>query len=92
MLAKGYSREEILHLFHEQGIEVRIIVSTELDVIEKNYPLLILAKGKKLLEFFEEVVMKGLTEYVEILLEVGVSIDPETMIEGVRKWLKDIMN
>ena len=47
--------------------------------------LLILAKGKKLLEFFEEVVMKGLTEYVEILLEVGVFTDPETLIEGVRR-------
>jgi len=69
----------------EQGIEVRIIVSTELDVIEKNYPLLILAKGKKLLEFFEAVVMKELAEYIEILFQVGVSIDPETLIEGVRK-------
>jgi len=69
----------------EQQIEQRIVVATELEVIEKNYPLLILAKGEKLLEFFEEVVMKGLTEYVEILLEVGVSIDPETMIEGVRR-------
>ena len=69
----------------QQEIERRIIVSTELDVIEKNYPLLILAKGKKLLEFFEQVVMKGLTEYVEILFQVGVSIDPETLTEGVRK-------
>ena len=70
---------------NERGIEVRIIVSTELDVIEKNYPLLILAKGKKLLEFFEAVVMKELAEYIEILFQVGVSIDPETLIEGVRK-------
>jgi hypothetical protein len=69
----------------EQEIERRIVVSTELDVVEKNYPFLILAKGEKLLEFFEEVVRKGLTEYVEILLEVGVSIDPETMLEGVRR-------
>jgi len=69
----------------EQEIERRIIVSTELDVIEKNYPLLILAKGEKLLEFFEEVVRKGLTEYIEILFQVGVSIDPETLTEGVRR-------
>jgi len=69
----------------KQRLEERIIVSTELEVIEKNYPLLILAKGEKLLEFFEEVVMKGLTEYVEILLEVGIFIDPETLIEGVRR-------
>jgi len=80
----------------KQRLEERIIVSSELDVIEKNYPLLILAKERKLLEFFEQVVMRELTEYVrfahrrlrltvEILLEVGVSIDPETMIEGVRR-------
>jgi hypothetical protein len=56
-----------------------------LDVIEKNYPLLILAKGKKLLEFFEEIVTKGLTDYVEIVFQVGVDIDPETLTEGVRK-------
>ena len=68
-----------------QRIEERIIVSTELDVIEKNYPLLILSKGKKLLEFFEEVVMKGLTEYMEILLDIGIFTDPETIIEGVRR-------
>ena len=70
---------------NEQRIEERIIVSTELDVIEKNYPLLILAKGKKLLEFFEEIVTKGLTDYVEIVFQVGVDIDPETLTEGVRK-------
>ncbi|MBM3240714.1 hypothetical protein FJZ31_30900 [Candidatus Poribacteria bacterium] len=70
---------------NEQGIEKRIVVVTELEVIEKNYPLLILAKGEKLLAFFEEVVEKSLTEYMEILFQVGFSIDPETMIEGVRK-------
>ena len=43
--------------FREQEIERRIVVATELDVIEKNYPLLILAKGKKLLEFFMENLM-----------------------------------
>ncbi|MBM3240712.1 hypothetical protein FJZ31_30890 [Candidatus Poribacteria bacterium] len=69
----------------EQQIEQRIVVATELEVIEKNYPLLILAKGEKLLEFFEEVVNKGLIEYVEILFQVGVSIDPETIAKGVRK-------
>ena len=74
-----------VYLSNKLGIETRIIVATELDVIEKNYPLLILAKGEKLLEFFEEIVRKNLTEYVEITLRVGVSIDPETLIEGVRK-------
>ncbi|MBM3240713.1 hypothetical protein FJZ31_30895 [Candidatus Poribacteria bacterium] len=69
----------------EPEIARRIIVATELEVIEKNYPFLILAKGEKLLEFFEEVVRKGLTEYLEILLEVGVFTDPETIIEGVRR-------
>jgi len=69
----------------EKEIDRRIIVATELDVVEKNYPLLILAKGEKLLEFFEEIVRKGLTEYIEIMFRVGVSIDPETLMEGVRR-------
>ena len=68
--------------FSEQRIEERIIVATEVEVIEKNYPLLILAKGEKLLEFFLEVVRKGLIEYVDILFQVG--IHPQTLTEGVR--------
>ena len=43
--------------------------------------MLILAKGKKLLEFFLEVVRKGLIEYVDILFQVG--IHPQTLTEGV---------
>ncbi|MBI1922935.1 hypothetical protein HYR99_01660 [Candidatus Poribacteria bacterium] len=80
----GFERtaEPGIYLRHGE-IERRIIVATELEVIEKNYPLLILAKGEKLLEFFEEVVRKGLTEYVEILFQVGVDIDPDTLTEGV---------
>ncbi len=69
----------------DQEIPRRIFVATELEVIPKNYPWLILAKGAKLLEFFERVVEEGLTEYVEVLFQVAVDIDPETLIEGVRK-------
>ena len=79
------TKEPGVYLSNKPGIETRIIVATELDVIEKNYPLLILAKGEKLLKFFEEIVRKNLTEYVEIMFRVGVSIDPETLIEGVRR-------
>jgi hypothetical protein len=80
----GFERTSEPGIYLRQGeIERRIIVATELEVIEKNYPLLILAKGKKLLEFFEEVVKRGLTEYIEILFQVGV--DPETLAKGVRK-------
>jgi hypothetical protein len=80
----GFERTAEPGIYLRQGeIERRIIVATELEVIEKNYPLLILAKGKKLLEFFEEVVKRGLTEYIEILFQVGV--DPETLAKGVRK-------
>jgi len=79
------TKEPGVYLSNKPGIETRIIVATELDVVEKNYPLLILAKGEKLLEFFEEIVRKNLTGYVEIIFQVGVSIDPETLIEGVRR-------
>lgn len=83
----GFSptEEPGVYLSKEPGIETRLIVATELDVIEKNYPLLILAKGEKLLEFFEEIVRKDLTEYIEIMFQVGVSIDLETLTKGVMK-------
>lgn len=83
----GFSptEEPGVYLSNEPGIETRLIVATELDVIEKNYPLLILAKGEKLLEFFEEIVRKDLTEYIEIMFQVGVSIDLETLTKGVMK-------
>jgi len=69
----------------DQELQRRIIVATELEVTPKNYPLLIFAKGAKLLEFFERIVEEGLTEYMEVLFQVAVDIDPETLIQGVRK-------
>jgi len=72
----------------DQEIPRRIFVATELEVVEKNYPLLILAKGAKLLEFFERIVEEGLDEYIEILFQVAVDIDPETLTEGVRRMAK----
>jgi hypothetical protein len=48
---------------------------------------LIFAKGKKLLEFFEEVVMKGLTEYVEIFIFLSVSFD-QTFLFKRKVWWK----
>ncbi len=75
-----------VYLCNNQPIETRIIVATELEVIEKNFPLLILAKGQKLKEFLEEIIKRGLTEYLEVLFQVGV--DPDTLIEGVREMAK----
>jgi hypothetical protein len=75
-----------VYLCNNQPIETRIIVATELEVIEKNFPLLILAKGQKLKEFLEEIIRSGLIEYLEVLFQVGV--DPDTLIEGVREMAK----
>ena len=37
----------------------------------------------QLKEFLEEIIKRGLTEYLEVLFQVGV--DPDTLIEGVRE-------
>jgi hypothetical protein len=71
--------------FSNQIIPQRIIYPTELELIPKNYPLLVLAKGEKLTAFFEEAVRQSLDEYVEVILEVGVNIDPEALMAGVDK-------
>ncbi|MBI1927234.1 hypothetical protein HYR99_23705 [Candidatus Poribacteria bacterium] len=75
-----------VYLCNNQPIETRIIVATELEVIEKNFPLLILAKGQKLKEFLEEIIRRGLIEYLDVLFQVGV--DPDTLMEGVINMAK----
>lgn len=70
---------------NEEDIARRIIYPTELEIVPKNYPLLVLSKGEKLAEFFELAVREGLWEYVEVILEVGVGIDPLTVMKGVQK-------
>ncbi|RKZ38399.1 MAG: hypothetical protein DRQ49_14425 [Gammaproteobacteria bacterium] len=54
-----------------------IIHPTELDLVEKNYPLLPLARGKKLEQFIALCLKEGLKDYLQLIVDIGLATDPE---------------
>jgi hypothetical protein len=53
-----------------------IIHPTELALVPGNYPLLPLARGEKLAQFIEVCAREGLTDYLQLVLDVGLTTDP----------------
>ena len=62
-----------------QALPQWIIHPTELAVIPKNYPLLPLARGAKLEEFIDYCLQAGLTDYLQLVVDVGLATDPEVI-------------
>ncbi|MEM7536347.1 MAG: hypothetical protein AAF639_29460, partial [Chloroflexota bacterium] len=58
----------VYHAAHQ--IEQWIIHPSELAVIPKNYPLLPLARGETLDKFIDVCIRDGLTEYLELILDL----------------------
>ncbi len=56
-----------------------IINPSELDLVEKNYPLLPLARGKKLEEFISLCLEEGLNDYLQLIVDIGLTTDPEVI-------------
>jgi len=56
-----------------------IICPRELRLVPKNYPLLPLAKGKKLADFIDVCLREGLTVYLQLVIDVGVGTDPDVI-------------
>jgi len=54
-----------------------IIHPSELELVEKNYPLLPLARGNKLEEFISLCVRKGLNDYLQLIMDIGLATDPD---------------
>ncbi|RKZ90996.1 MAG: hypothetical protein DRR19_08435 [Candidatus Parabeggiatoa sp. nov. 1] len=54
-----------------------IIHPSELNLVPKNYPLLALARGKKLEQFISLCVQEGLNDYLQLIIDVGLATDPE---------------
>ncbi len=84
--------DTLRHEFHleptdEQGIycnngreiPVWIIHPTALELKPKNYPLLPLARGKKLEQFIELCLHRGLVEYLQLTLDIGLVTDPDVI-------------
>ena len=63
--------------FRELLFPVWIICPRELRLEPKNYPLLPLAKGKKLEQFIDICLRDGLTTYLQLIIDIGLATDPE---------------
>ncbi len=54
-----------------------IICPSELALVPKNYPLLPLARGKKLEKFISLCVDQEFNDYLRLILDIGLATDPE---------------
>jgi hypothetical protein len=53
-----------------------LIYPSELAIIEENYPLLVLAKGKKLQQFIDLCIEQEMYDYLDLTLHMGTLNDP----------------
>ncbi len=76
----GFERTDAPGIYRYNGqLPVWIINPTELALIPANYPLLSLTKGEKLEQFIDLCLDEGLTGYLQLILDVGLAIDPNTI-------------
>lgn len=67
-------------IYHcDQSLPQWIIHPTELTLTPKNYPLLPLARGEKLAQFIELCLVEGLTDYLQLILDIGLATDPDVI-------------
>jgi hypothetical protein len=60
-----------------------IICPSELALIPKNYPLLPLAKGKKLAQFIALCFQEKLFDYLHLIMDIGRYTDPEAILQKI---------
>lgn len=71
-------------VYHASGLlDIWLIHPTELTLCKRNYPLLALARGEKLQQFIELCLIKGFTEYLELIFYVGFATDPEIIWQKI---------
>ncbi len=68
---------------YEADIFRRIICPSELALVEKNYPLLPLARGNKLAEFVSLCFREGLTNYLRLIMDIGNYTDPNVILQKI---------
>jgi len=68
---------------YDGQLPIWIIHPSELELIERNYPLLPLAKGHKLEQFIELCVREGLNDYLQLILDIGLSTDPDAILRKI---------
>ncbi|HFD31642.1 MAG TPA: hypothetical protein ENJ28_02850 [Gammaproteobacteria bacterium] len=62
-----------------------LIYPSELALIERNYPLLVLAKGNKLEQFITLCIQQKMHDYLDLALRVGTLNDPYTVWKEILK-------
>jgi hypothetical protein len=71
-------------IYHcEAPIQQWIIHPTELALVERNYPLLPLARGKKLAQFIALCLEQKRADYLQLILDVGLFTDPYTIWQKI---------
>lgn len=71
-------------IYHcEAPIQQWIIHPTELALVERNYPLLPLARGEKLAQFIALCLEQKRTDYLQLILDVGLFTDPYTIWQKI---------
>lgn len=76
------TEEAGIYLCNER-LQQWIIYPTELELAPRNYPLLPLARGEKLKQFIDVCVRDGLTDYLQLVLDVGLETDPITVWQKI---------
>ena len=71
-------------IYHSSGqLDIWLIHPSELKFCPENYPLLALARGEKLQQFIDLCLKQGLIEYLELILYVGLTTDPEIIWQKI---------
>ncbi len=67
-------------IYHcKEVLEKWIICPSELALIPKNYPLLPLARGKRLEKFISMCLRQEMNDYLRLILDIGLTTDPEVI-------------
>jgi len=83
-------------IYHSDAcFNIRIICPSELLLVAQNYPLLPLARGKKLAQFISICVRDDLVEYLHLIKDIGLLTDPNLIwqklleIEDMKPEIKE---
>lgn len=75
---------EIPGIYHcAERLPQWIIHPTELALTPANYPLLPLARGEKLAQFIDVCLRDGLVAYLQLILDVGMTTDPDMIWQKI---------
>lgn len=87
MFAFRPTDEPGIYCNNSHAIPVWIIHPSELVLKPQNYPLLPLARGKKLQQFVELCVQAELSDYLQLTLDIGLATDPSVIWQKIMEMV-----